>query len=203
MLFRSKAINERYKNLPNTEQRKSLIQIEKEKLYEKSGFNLEQFEQQLREYTTGNKTRPFFPWRLYFSEVFHEKKGFDVVIANPPYVEHKKLKALSSQLKQTYKTYSGTADLYVYFYEKGINILRNKGVLTFISSNKFIRTSYGEKLRGLLSSLAIQQLIDFTKVRVFDALVASCVLVVLKDQPSKEVPVTDVDDAMLNQISWA
>jgi hypothetical protein len=141
-----------------------------------------------------------FDFKIFFSEVFHEKQGFDVVIANPPYVEHKKLKAQSGQLKKLYVTYAGTADLYVYFYEQGINILKSKGVLTYISSNKFVRTSYGEKLRGLLSSLSIRKFIDFTKVRVFDALVASCVLVVLKDQPVNEVSVTDVDDSIIEQI---
>jgi len=142
-----------------------------------------------------------FEWYINFSEIFQEKSGFDVVIANPPYVEHKKLKALSNRFKKDYSTYSGTADLYVYFYERGINILKNKGTLTYISSNKFIRTSYGEKLRGLLSSLAIQQIVDFTNVRVFDALVASCVLIVFKDRPTKEVTVTNVNDEIIDQIS--
>ncbi len=155
---------------------------------------------QLEQYRQTN-IKPFFLWRLNFAEVFAEKSGFDIVIANPPYVEHKKLKVLSGQLKKIYSTYSGTADLYVYFYEQGINILKNSGILTYISSNKFIRTSYGERLRGLLSSLAIQQVIDFTKVQVFDALVASCVIVVLKDDPGKEVFVTDVDDEIVKQIS--
>ena len=142
-----------------------------------------------------------FDFKIFFSEVFHEKKGFDVVIANPPYVEHKKLKALSKQFKKNYSTYSGTADLYVYFYERGIHILKNNSTLTYISSNKFIRTSYGEKLRGLLSSLAIQRIIDFTKVRVFDALVASCVVIVIKDKPTEEVAVTNINDEIINQIS--
>ena len=45
---------------------------------------MENIEKQLREFTSKKKTRPFFPWKLYFAEVF-EKDGFDIVIGNPPY----------------------------------------------------------------------------------------------------------------------
>ncbi|MBI4648548.1 MAG: Eco57I restriction-modification methylase domain-containing protein [Bacteroidia bacterium] len=121
-----------------------------------------------------------FDYKTYFSEVFHEKKGFDVVIANPPYVEAKKLKDISQTLRKFYSTYSGTADLYVYFYEKGMNILRDKGVLTFISSNKFIKTSYGENLRKYFTGFKINEIIDFTDVHVFEALVASCIFSISK-----------------------
>jgi len=137
-----------------------------------------------------------FDFEVYFSEVFHEKKGFDVVIANPPYVEHKKLKGISSKLKEGFQTYSGTTDLYVYFYEKGLNILRTKGIITFISSNKFFRTRYGTKLRGLLSKNRVYQIIDFTDVHVFDALVASCIVIVLKQPPEKEILVSSADDSL-------
>ncbi len=164
----------------------------KKKIYKK------QIDDIIGELTNNHKD---FDFEIYFSEVFHKNGGFDVVIANPPYVEHKKLKALSGSLKKLFTTYAGTGDLYIYFYEQGINILKSKGVLTYISSNKFIRTSYGEKLRGLLSSLLIQKLIDFTKVQIFDALVASCVLIVLKDKPNNEVYVTDVDDTVINHAS--
>src|SRR3989338_477131 len=218
------------KPLPNLDykimQGNSLLEVEKEKMgmrdmfYEQKMQELKEKKQYLFNETSTSKKHEYkeqidelinqltnghkdFDFEVYFSEVFEEKGGFDLVIANPPYVYHKKLNTISGQLKKLYNTYSGTSDLYVYFYEQGINILKNKGILTYISSNKFIRTSYGEKLRGLLSSLAIQHIIDFTKVRVFDALVASCVLIVLKDHPSEEVSVTNVNDEIINQTSLA
>lgn len=135
-----------------------------------------------------------FDFEIFFSEVFHEKKGFDVAIANPPYVEHKKLKGISNLFKGRFKTYGGTADLYVYFYEAALNILREKGILTFISSNKFIRTTYGTNLRNLLAKYKIHNLVDFTKVHIFDALVASCIVLVSKDNPADNVIVTFADD---------
>ena len=138
-----------------------------------------------------------FDFRIFFSEVFDEKDGFDVVIANPPYVEHKKLKKVSSSLKDDYKTYSGTADIYVYFYEKGLGLLRENGFLAFISSNKFFKTSYGMKLRALLSANKLSHIVDFTKVRVFDALVATCVILISKQKPQNYVLVTSVGDDFL------
>ncbi|MBU4444247.1 Eco57I restriction-modification methylase domain-containing protein [bacterium] len=143
------------------------------------------------------ENKPYFLWHLYFMDVF-ENGGFVIVIGNPPYVEHKKLKGISSELKKFYSTYSGTADLYVYFYEVGINILNEDGTLVFITSNKFIKTSYGKNLRWFFSKLKINELIDFTKVHVFDALVASCILSISKEYSTGNyVKIGLVDDSLL------
>jgi len=144
--------------------------------------------------------RNAFEWRFEFPDVLDEKTGdftgFDIVIANPPYIEHKKLKYISAVLRTNFAVYAGSADLYVYFYEKGLELLKNDGILTFISSNKFIKTSYGEKLRELLASNAIQHIIDFTKVHVFSALVASCIVIVAKCRSMTIVPITFVEDSL-------
>ena len=135
-----------------------------------------------------------FMWKLDFAEIFAENNGFDIVIGNPPYIEHKKLKSFNRTFKELFSCYSGTADIYVYFIEKAISILRRNGTLSFITSNKFIKTSYGEKIRGLLSKKNISKLIDFTDVHVFDALVASCVLVVNNCSDSHSVIVSFAND---------
>ncbi len=121
-----------------------------------------------------NASAPFFDpeWMFGLSD------GASIVIGNPPYVEHKKLKPYSADLRARYSTYSGTGDLYVYFYEHAVLMLRPGGVLAFISSNKFMRTSYGMKLRQMLSSMDVLSLAEFADVHVFDALVDSCVVVV-------------------------
>jgi len=129
--------------------------------------------------------------------MFGLKDGFDVVIGNPPYVEHKKLKFISHTLKSIFHVYSGTADLYVYFYEKSIDFLSINGVLSFISSNKFMKTRYGEKLRLMLSQLVLSNIIDFTDVRLFDALVASCVVILIKAQKlGNEIVIAHANDKM-------
>ena len=94
--------------------------------------------QKLEQYKK-NKAKPFFLWKLYFAEVFRrENPGFDVVIANPPYIsswnaekEHK------NYFIKNYKSATGHYDFYVLFLEKAIDILREKGISSFITSNKF------------------------------------------------------------------
>ena len=125
-----------------------------------------------------NASNPWFDLEWMFGVT----DGFDVVVGNPPYVEAKKLKEVSQILRRYYSTYSGTADLYVYFYENGIRLLRENGTLIFITSNKFIKTSYGENLRKYFTSYNINEIIDFTDVHVFEALVASCIFSVSKNK---------------------
>ena len=114
---------------------------------------------------------------------------FDVVIGNPPYVRQEAIKEQKPAL-QKYKTYSGTADLFVYFYELGITHLKENGLLGFICSNKFFRASYGENLRKfILENTQITHIIDFTGVKVFeDASVDSAITIFKKiraDENSK------------------
>ncbi|TRZ66699.1 hypothetical protein D4R20_00150 [bacterium] len=131
--------------------------------------------------------------------MFGINDGFDLVIGNPPYVEHKKLKHISSLLRDSYETYSGTADLYVYFYENGIKGLKDNGTLVFITSNKFIKTSYGENLRKYFINYSINEIIDFTEVHVFDALVASCIFSISKrSNPYGTFKVAFANDAMIS-----
>ncbi len=81
--------------------------------------------------------------------------GFDIVIGNPPYIQLQKAINNTSKLKyadlyknQNYKTFDRTGDIYCLFYEKGINLLKDNGLLCFITSNKWMRAGYGEKLRS-------------------------------------------------------
>ncbi len=92
-----------------------------------------------------------------------------MVIGNPPYIRQEELKNIKPILQKIYQSYTGIADLFVYFYERGLQILKTKGYLTYISSNKYFRSGYGEKLRQLLSnSTKIFNLIDFGDFPVFE-----------------------------------
>ncbi|MCK4662802.1 MAG: N-6 DNA methylase [Bacteroidales bacterium] len=76
------------------------------------------------------------------------KGGFDVVIGNPPYVQIQGMGEMSEKLeKQNFKTFEKTGDLYCLFYELGNIILKQDGLLGFITSNKWMRANYGKKLR--------------------------------------------------------
>lgn len=139
-----------------------------------------------------NKAADFF----FKDWMFSMREGFNIIIGNPPYIEHKKLKSISGVLKEQYETYSGTADIYVYFYEKGIKLLADKGVLCYITSNKFIKTSYGEKLREYLVKRKIEQIIDFTDVHVFEALVASCIILTSECKKKGDIIVSFANDEL-------
>ncbi len=118
--------------------------------------------------------------------MFSIMDGFEVVIGNPPYVRQEKIKALKPTLKTLYDCYSGVADLYVYFYEQGVRLLRNNGVLTYISSNKYFRSTYGKKLRGFLTRhCTFSNIIDFGAGRVFAAGVDTSIITMSK-APSNE-----------------
>ena len=129
-----------------------------------------------------------FDFRLFFSEVFHEKDGFDVVIGNPPYVRHERIRDQKPALKEAHpQVYRGTADLYVYFYAQGFKVLRERGCLAFITSNKWLRTAYGKKLRQfLLEGTSLFQLIDFKGKQIFDATVDTDILICVKESPSRD-----------------
>ena len=115
--------------------------------------------------------------------------GFDIVIGNPPYVRQEKIKKEKPLLqKQGYEVFTSTADLYVYFYEKGYKILKQKqgGILAYITSNKWMRAKYGEKLRRFLKeNTTILKLIDFSGYRVFEQTVDTCILLFKKEKPPK------------------
>lgn len=116
--------------------------------------------------------------------MFGVKDGFDIVIANPPYVEAKKLKYIANTLKGIYKVYSGTADFSIYFIELGLNLLREGGELTYITTNKFFSTGYGKNLRQLLINHDIHRIIDFEQVEVFEnVLVSSTVIGIGRKAP--------------------
>jgi hypothetical protein len=111
-----------------------------------------------------------FDFEIYFSEVFNLKGGFDAVIANPPYVRQEEITPLKPTLRSGYASFDGRADLFVYFYERAVKALKVGGVLTFISSNKWMRAKYGGPLRHFMSKYCLPQIIlDFGELPVFSA----------------------------------
>lgn len=105
--------------------------------------------------------------------------GFDIVLANPPYVNSGELlrnvgPAYKSALVAAYpKTATGTADLLVYFMERAVDLLRPGGQFAFITSNKWLKAAYGKKLRGQLAvRTRINHLIDFNDLPVFKGTIA-------------------------------
>ena len=133
-----------------------------------------------------------FDFEIYFSEVFHQQGGFDITIGNPPYVRHEAIKEQKPQLsKQFGSFYCGTADLYTYFYKKGLDELRPGGHLCFIAPNKFMRAGYGKNTRVLLTTEATPKVvIDFGDLPIFDATTYPSILLLEKGKksPSPQSP---------------
>ncbi|MFY0630467.1 MAG: Eco57I restriction-modification methylase domain-containing protein [Flavobacteriaceae bacterium] len=108
-----------------------------------------------------------FHWEEEFPQVF-AKGGFDVIIGNPPYVRQELFKEIKPYLESKYKCYNSIADLYTYFIEKGINLMNNKGLFSFILPNKFLKASYGKQIRSVIKSEAnLELLLDFDDFPVF------------------------------------
>ena len=106
-----------------------------------------------------NQSCPFFDpvW------MFGVENGFHAVIGNPPYIQLQKLKG--TPLQETYKeenfqVHDKNGDVYCLFFEKGMQLLKEEGSLYYITSNKWMRTGYGEKLRTFFSKLAPRILVD-------------------------------------------
>ncbi len=119
--------------------------------------------------TYGNDKVNKFDWSLDFAEVFADG-GFDIVVANPPYVRQELIKHLKPSLKKVFpEVYTGTADLYCFFYTRAVELLRKDGMLAFISSNKWLRTKYGGKLRKHIADKCnILSITDFGELPVFE-----------------------------------
>jgi adenine-specific DNA-methyltransferase len=119
--------------------------------------------------------------------MFGVRDGFDIVTGNPPYVKDELIKPIKPILqKQKYEVYTSGADLFVYFYEKGYQFLKEQGILAYITSNKWMRSAYGKKLRKFLKeNTTILKLIDFTGYRVFEQTVDTCILLFKKEKPPK------------------
>ena len=74
--------------------------------------------------------------------------GFDAVIGNPPYVRQERLAAIKPALEAGYATFAGTADLYVYFFEQGLRLVRPGGRVAYVVTNKSLKAGYAEELRA-------------------------------------------------------
>lgn len=127
---------------------------------------------------------------------------FDIVIGNPPYVRQEEIKELKPLLKDIYKyeCYTGTADLFVYFYERSVKLLKPQGVLSFITSNKWYRTKYGEGLRLFMAThTRLKNIIDFGDEAVFTAIAyPTIVIATRREKPLNPPPATD----QVHALNW-
>ncbi len=159
-----------------------------------------------------------FDWDSEFGEVI-KAGGFDAVIGNPPYVRQELLSESKVYFKEHYKIYHGVADLYVYFIEKGISLLRENGIFGIIVSNKWMRANYAQPLRQWLKQQCLIEIIDFGDLPVFQQATLrvqkakppttyTCILRVQKAKPQatfqvSQIKTLDFDDLKTEVASHA
>jgi hypothetical protein len=140
------------------------------------GFELPQYGRILAQAGDLAARHRFFHWELEFPEVFFDASGglirgagFDAVIGNPPYVRQEELSPLKPYFAQAYpEVYYGTADLFVYFFGRGLQLLAERGRLAYISSNSWLRANYATPLRAYLrGQTTVETLLDLGDNRVF------------------------------------
>lgn len=148
-----------------------------------------------------------FEWRFEFPEVLNDDGdfiGFDVVLGNPPYVQLQKMGKESDDLgRMGFETFAKTGDIYSLFYELGYNVLKQSGLLTYITSNKWMRAGYGENTRKFfVEKTNPLVLIDFGGVQIFDsATVDTNILMLSKESNQFKTLACVVKDKALKDLS--
>ena len=141
--------------------------------------------------------RRFFHWELEFPEVFFDRHGqplgeaagFDAVVGNPPYVRQEELGDLKHYFSTAYQeVFHGMADLYVYFFGKGLGLVRENGHLGYISSSTFTKLNFGAPLRQFLTSQStLVEIIEFGEQQVFTGAITYPIIAILtKQTPSSD-----------------
>lgn len=140
----------------------------------------------------------FFHWQIGFPNLWSDlssaspRGGFDAVIGNPPYVRQELLGAeVKRALKADYTAFDGMADLYVYFYEQGLRLLKPGGRMSYVVTNKWLKAGYAEGLRELFAGKGwLEFIADFGHAKHFfeDADVFPTVILVRRPVQSEEAP---------------
>ncbi len=171
-------------------------------LYQGGQWRTRSIDEALRAATSMAEERRFFHWQAEFPEVFYsERRGFDVVLSNPPYVSawsmersDPALRDAIPRLPQFHETAVRHWDLFVPFVALGLSTLAESGVLAFILPNPANRELYAENLRArVLADTDMIAVVDFGSANVFDAVSRQNVIWVAQKRGGN--PVDPEDDA--------
>jgi len=130
-----------------------------------------------------NKSAEFFDSEWMFGI----DGGFDIVISNPPYVPLQRIKERSKQYQnQGFVTFNKTGDIYCLFVEQGLKLQKERGVLCYIMSNKWLQAEYGQQLRSFIAKNNILNIVDFGDIQIFEnATTYTCIVLLRKSRPSE------------------
>ncbi len=160
----------------------------REKRVNKLNNEIDKLSAEIEDIESGRLYENALEWRFEFPEVLNDDGdfvGFDVVIGNPPYIRQEEIKEQKPHLQANFTTYSGTADLYVFFVEKGFQVLKDKGQFCYIMPNKWMQAGYGKALRNYFLETQLQSIIDFGDLQVFEeATTYPCIINASKQKSS-------------------
>jgi type I restriction-modification system DNA methylase subunit len=138
----------------------------------------------------------FFHWELMFPEIFFDQNGqpkatpgFDAVIGNPPYVRQERIQPIKPFLQGHYSVFSGTADLFLYFYELGIRFLKPEYRLGYVTSGTYMNSGSAEAFRKYVhEETAFDGFVDFGAIQPFrGADLPSVTIAILRKSQTKGV----------------
>ncbi|AUS35856.1 type II restriction endonuclease (plasmid) [Microcystis aeruginosa NIES-2481] len=148
------------------------------------------------EVESGERSLNFFQYHLHFRNVFESKGGFDVVIGNPPYIKEYEGKQIFDGLRDQ-DIYQGKMDIWYLFASKGLDILKNNGLLSFIAQNNWVTSSGASKFRNKILRVAqIETLLDFSNYMIFDTVSIQTMIMLFRK--SKENNEYEFDYRRLN-----
>ena len=160
--------------------------------------DIEDIEEQVRE-SLGATGVPqgTVDWRVEFVEVFSANRGFDIAIANPPYVQLQKDGGRLGRIYEDcdFATFTRKGDIYQLFYERGCQLLKpSRGLLTYITSNSWLKAEYGKLLRRYFSERQTPLLMIELGKDVFEsAIVDSGILILREGDPGGAFRAVDMD----------
>ncbi len=141
-----------------------------------------------------------FNWQSAFPKIFAQG-GFDVVLGNPPYVRQERISDIKPYLEQHFAVYHGVVDLFAYFYELGLKLLKPTGLLGYISSSTFFKTSSGEALRHYLSQQSqLEAIIDFGDLQLFEGVTTyPAIIIARQNKPHDKhlIPFLNITESSL------
>ncbi len=186
------------------EENLNLIKAQKEKIsfIEKKIKKIEIFLKENKELENAQKIASYDPFDQNASSDWFDsfwmmgiEKGFDIVIGNPPYIQLQKDQGkLGKDYEDAgYQTFERTGDIYCLFYERGLELLKDKGFLIYITSNKWMRAKYGEKLRRFFVDYNPIILIDLGPDIFESATVDTCILFIQKSKNEKKLKGVKID----------
>lgn len=148
----------------------SELETIKDKYFDSFGSEKAQYTKRMKVIVT-QLCNERFDLKVFFSDVFKEKSGFDIVIGNPPYIDSetmvKNTKGLRKLYSENYTSAVGNWDIFVLFFERGLEILNAKGNIGFIVPNKLLSKNYASTIRDMLSKRGIIEIRDYSTVPVF------------------------------------